>query len=443
MHENITHGDFGSGGAFEGSFSSDGISDRGGCNGSIGRFAIGLTIATGRYMKTCVGRDMHSGERVVIKIIPKDSVRKPGSLQHLDTEIRVLQLLATRRGTTDANGLSSADNPPGVLSVHEALATINYIYLVSADGGPDLFQWHMTHTAGGREIVPESTLRSIVGQLARALTHCHAVGVIHRDVKPENVVVEDLSWTDVADSNVNDMEMTEIPRLRVRIIDFGCALYVPESRAAIDARPPPPSPGGETSVHVPQLHPPSDRPIGSPGFIAPEALIGAAPFDPQKLDSWSLGCVALELCVGLLWFQNHWLQPFMMVGCDSPSATLVRDEFMRGVEANIAAARALLYPSLPRMPSPMSASPPFEASSHDDELLPGSLVSTYETVAKVGTTASSDDVTSDTFLTIGDAEVARRANVDTRSADLTRVIFDALTLDFALRPYMHMLAARV
>jgi hypothetical protein len=133
----------------------------------------------------------------------------------------------------------------------------------------------------------------------------------------------------------------------------------------------------------------------------------------------------------------------MMVGCDSPSATLVRDEFMRGVEANIAAARALLYPSLPRMPSPMSASPPFEASSHDDELLPGSLVSTYETVAKVGTTASSDDVTSDTFLTIGDAEVARRANVDTRSADLTRVIFDALTLDFALRPYMHMLAARV
>ena len=431
VHENATHGFFDSRGDFGESFSPDGISDWGGCNGSIDRFAIGHCIATGMYMRACVGRDMRSGERVVIKIIPKQSVRKLGPLRYLDTEIRVLQLLATRRDTTEANDLSSADNPPGVLLVHEAPATTKFIYLVSAHGGPDLFHWHKAHTADGCKVVPESTIRSIIGQLARALTYCHAVGVIHRDVKPENVVVEDLcyhddgvtSWTDVADSNVNDIEMTE-SRLRVRIIDFGCALHVPESRAAIDAQPPPPSTAEETPAHVPQLHSPPDCRFGSPGFIAPEALIGAAPYDPQKLDSWSLGCIALELCVGLLWFQDHWLQPFNMVGSRSASATLVRDEFTRGVEANIAAAHALLCP------------PPFEASSHDDKLR--RRVATFEMVG-----ASSDAVTSERVLTISDAEVACRATVDTRSADLTRVIFDVLTLNFAIRPYVHMLAARV
>ena len=306
VHENTTHGFFDCGGAFGESFSPDGISDWGGCNGSIDWFAIGHCIATGRYTKTCVGRDMRSGEHVAIKIIPKEISRKPGSLRYLYMGIRVLQLLATRRDTTEANDLSSADNPPGVLLVHEALATTKFIYLVSAHGGPDLFHWHKAHTADGCKVVPESTIRSIIGQLARALTYCHAVGVIHRDVKPENVVVEDLcyrddgvtSWTDAADSNVNAIEMTEpltsIQRLRICIIDFGCALHVPKSRVAIDAQPPPPPTAGETPAHVPQLHPPPDRRIGSPGFIAPEALIGAAPYGPQKLDSWSLGCIALE-----------------------------------------------------------------------------------------------------------------------------------------------------
>ena len=113
-----------------------------------------------------------------------------------------------------------------------------------------------------------------------------------------------------------------------------------------------------------------------------------------------------------------------MVGSRSASATLVRDEFTRGVEANIAAAHALLCP------------PPFEASSHDGKLR--RRVATFEMVG-----ASSDAVTSERVLTISDAEVACRATVDTRSADLTRVIFDVLTLNFAIRPYVHMLAARV
>lgn len=51
--------------------------------------------------------------------------------------------------------------------------------------------------------LPEATARNIFRQIARAILHCHANGVVHRDIKDENVLL-----------NLHTSE--------AKLIDFGC-----------------------------------------------------------------------------------------------------------------------------------------------------------------------------------------------------------------------------
>ena len=52
--------------------------------------------------------------------------------------------------------------------------------------------------------------------------------------------------------------------------------------------------------------------VGTPGFIAPE-IIFLPRYDARKVDSWSLGCVTIELVRGGAWFAEEWMRPFLEV----------------------------------------------------------------------------------------------------------------------------------
>ena len=357
---------------------SDDISPDGrGRTGTVGRYALGLAIGGGTQKTVHAARDLDSGARVVVKAIRKDSVHCVAQLRRIDLELRVLSLLAKNcDGAGGGVGLSAADNPPGIIAPHAALATSSNIYMVSERGGPDLFEWHQAASLAGTArtatanraaaLIPEPHVRSIVRQLAAALAHCHARGVLHRDVKPENILVDDVLMGTAldgqqpqprrhggggtgADSSNDEGGCSSRSRqlLRVRIIDFGCALLCKEtepdetamdevspsrrrldsSGAAVDDAPPPPAAASAALAPPP---PPATAAwadsdgghgvrYGSPGFTAPEAVAFFAapdddaavpPLDPRKLDSWSLGCVALELTLGMWWFHRHWLPAY-------------------------------------------------------------------------------------------------------------------------------------
>lgn len=104
-------------------------------------------------------------------------------------------------------------------------------------------------------LLPDPLVLRVAGAVAAALTHAHHQGVVHRDVKPANVLVH---W----------------PSDTVKLADFGLA------RAA-DA--------GQTATGVV---------LGSPAYMAPEQLAGSVPTPAS--DFYALGVMLFQLLAGRL-----------------------------------------------------------------------------------------------------------------------------------------------
>ncbi len=105
--------------------------------------------------------------------------------------------------------------------------------------------------------LPPRWVITLLDQLLQALTAVHRVGLVHRDVKPGNLLL--------------DATGTERPHLR--LTDFGIAAAIDDPRM----------------TRVGEV-------IGTPGYLAPEAAAGADP-DPRQ-DLYAAGLVALELITG-------------------------------------------------------------------------------------------------------------------------------------------------
>jgi len=87
----------------------------------------------------------------------------------------------------------------------------------------------------------------------RALAYIHALGICHRDIKPQNLLIDPSNH-------------------QLKLCDFGSAKRVVK---------------GEVNVSY----------ICSRYYRAPELIFGATDYDPM-IDVWSAGCVIAELLLG-------------------------------------------------------------------------------------------------------------------------------------------------
>lgn len=115
----------------------------------------------------------------------------------------------------------------------------------------------LVHLVGDYGPLPPAVVCTLLDQLLSGLAAVHAEGVVHRDIKPANILLEATG--------------TGSPRLRLS--DFGIAMRLGEPRLT------------ETNLVV-----------GTPGYLAPEQMLGAEPAFPADL--FAAGLVALYLLEG-------------------------------------------------------------------------------------------------------------------------------------------------
>ncbi|MFE3604377.1 serine/threonine-protein kinase [Streptomyces goshikiensis] len=115
----------------------------------------------------------------------------------------------------------------------------------------------LAHVIGDYGPLPPRFVCTLLDQLLSGLAAVHAEGVVHRDIKPANIL----------------MEATGTGRPHLRLSDFGISMRKGEPRLT------------ET-----------DYVVGTPGYFAPEQMLGAEPDFPADL--FAVGLVALYLLTG-------------------------------------------------------------------------------------------------------------------------------------------------
>jgi tetratricopeptide (TPR) repeat protein/predicted Ser/Thr protein kinase len=213
-----------------------------------GHFEIVRKLGEGGMGVVFLARDRRLDREVAIKLVGRRSA------------------VATARLEREAQAMAQLSHP-NVVTVHEVGQHDGAVYIaMEYVDGATLRVWQASEARTWRQIV------EVYVQAARGLAAAHATGFVHRDFKPDNVLLG-------LDG-------------RARVADFGLARTlgsVEVSRERVDRDLP-------IATH-PSLTA-SDAVLGTPGYMAPEQFNSAVPLGP-RVDQFAFGVALHEALVGV------------------------------------------------------------------------------------------------------------------------------------------------
>jgi eukaryotic-like serine/threonine-protein kinase len=155
---------------------------------ALGRFRLLERIGAGGFGTVYRGRDERLERPVAVKVIDTDgSGRRPLREAHAAARL----------------------NHPGIVTVHELGEEDGRAYLVS-----ELVEGRTLDELARDGALSDRDVAELGAELCDALAHAHAHGVVHRDIKPQNVIVRDRELPGPAGS------------ARAKLMDFGTASLV-------------------------------------------------------------------------------------------------------------------------------------------------------------------------------------------------------------------------
>jgi len=220
-------------------------------------YEIDGLIASGGMGAVYKARQVSLDRDVAIKLLPREFGDDPEFRSSFESEAKAMAKL----------------NHPNLISVYDFGEADGLLFIImELVPGKSLF-----HSAHGTAIEPAEAGR-IVSDICDALAHAHEVGILHRDVKPGNILLS--------------------PKAEPKIGDFGLA------------RP------------VGKEHNPEETIFGTPGYTAPEVVSHPDRVDPRA-DIFSTGVMLHELLTGKLPGDDK-RPPSQISRCDPRFDTIVR-----------------------------------------------------------------------------------------------------------------------
>jgi serine/threonine protein kinase len=235
----------------------------------ISNFRLGSLIQTGGQSKVYCADQLDTGEKVAIKVIRAANIRewKP----HVEVELHAG--LAHHPHIIGVRTSLINDNDGDLWMVLDYAPGGDLLDMVTGGGGQGCDEFDdCSYSDGnsnsnsdgdsddGDEGIDQATARPILRQVADALAHCHSSGILHGDIKSDNILIDASGGAQLA--------------------DFGCARRVGEVFGKRH--------GGTVSKMPPEvLH-----------WNCYERMDGATEEDVSKIDVWSFGIMMYEVLTG-------------------------------------------------------------------------------------------------------------------------------------------------
>jgi serine/threonine protein kinase/predicted ATPase len=211
---------------------------------TLGAYRVLEQIGAGGMGTVYLAKDVRLGRRVALKVLPAQFARDEELVRRFQQEARAVAAL----------------NHPNILTVHEIGEEGGRLFIVT-----EYVEGRTLRERMWDERFAASAALDVCAQVAGALAKAHAAGVIHRDVKPENLMLDEEG--------------------HVKVLDFGIAKQV-AAAPSVDTEAP-------TSAHVNTA---SGVVLGTTTYMSPEQVRG---LDLDgRTDMWSLGCVLYEMLAG-------------------------------------------------------------------------------------------------------------------------------------------------
>lgn len=258
----------------------------------VGRFQLLERVGQGSFGAVWRARDTQLDRIVALKIPHEHAVANGLDTDRVEREARVAAQL----------------RHPGIVRLYELLTLENLPVLVS-----DFIEGASLKVVLERRRLTFRESALLIAMIAEALDHAHEHGLVHRDVKPANIMMElaDRAGTRAgADASHVDDEGSSLPG-RPIVVDFGLAVR-PEADTIMTMN-------GEI--------------VGTPGYMSPELAAGGAHFVDRRSDVYSLGVMLYQLLCGELPFRgSHTMILHQLLHEDPRPPRWINDRIPRDLE---------------------------------------------------------------------------------------------------------------
>jgi len=229
----------------------------------LGRYVIKRRLGSGGMGAVYEGIDTSRNRTVAVKVIHPHIAEIEQFIKRFHQEALLLEKLAHPRvvriyehGESDGHHFIAMEFITGASLTDVMRGRLLETAGSAPEAPPDV-------VAGRIRPLPESAVVRILEQMARVLQEAYEIGVIHRDIKPDNVIV------------------TDMERWDIKLLDFGIAKDTAELHTMVSQ---------------------TGQILGTPAYMSPEQCEGK-PLDTRS-DLYSLGVTAYQLLTGHLPFQG-------------------------------------------------------------------------------------------------------------------------------------------